>query len=96
MSKRHYKSTLERAKTIKAIVDRYYRPGNHRRSYRVIWGKYVNPVYPMTFRTFQTYLRVARCLDESPQEDKSLAPSFVYPLFDFWDSQHDHLGRVKP
>lgn len=90
--KKHHKSTIEQAQRIMTIVDRYYEPGNHRRSYRVVWDRYVRTIYPMTFRSFQNYLRIAR----AQEEDKSPPDALAYSLFDFWDAQHDRLGRVKP
>lgn len=93
MAKRHHKSTIEQAQRIMTIVDRYYEPGNHRRSYRVVWDRYVRTIYPMTFRSFQNYLRIAR---EASQVDQPKPDALAYSLFDFWDAQHDRLGRVKP
>ncbi|WP_373701646.1 hypothetical protein [Porphyromonas loveana] len=94
MAKRHHKSTIEQAQRIMTIVERYYEQGNHRRSYRVVWERYVRPLYPMTFRSFQNYLAIARKAKEgasSPPPD-----ALAYSLFDYWDQQMDRLGRVKP
>lgn len=60
--RRHYKSTLRRVEMIREITAKHYEQGNHLRSYKAVWRKWVNPVYPMTY---DTYLRL---LQISPEE----------------------------
>lgn len=55
--KRH-KSTLARAKLIRALTDRYYEPGNNAKCYKAVWKKYINPIYPMSYRTYLNYLNI--------------------------------------
>lgn len=55
---RHYKSTLERVKLIKALTDRYYEPGNNAKCYKAVWKKYIYPIYPMCYRTYLNYLNI--------------------------------------
>lgn len=64
--RRHYKSTLRRVEMIREITARHYEPGNHLRSYKAVWRRWVNPVYPMTY---DTYLRLMQI-----KEDDSLDP----------------------
>ena len=63
--RRHYKSTLRRVEMIREITAKHYEPGNHLRSYKAVWRRWVNPVYPMTY---DTYLRL---LQISPSEDSA-------------------------
>lgn len=55
---RHYKSTLERVKLIRKITERYYEPGNNARCYKAVWRMYINPIYPMCYRTYLNYLNI--------------------------------------
>ena len=80
----HRKSTVDKAKRVVAIVDRYYERGNHRRSYPMIWRMYVYPIYPCSLRTMMYYLRLVATLDDPPQEEDV---SSLGPLFDRWDEQ---------
>ena len=62
--RRHYKSTLRRVEMIRSITAKYYEPGNHLRSYKAVWRRWVNPVYPMTY---DTYLRLLQIDDPDPE-----------------------------
>lgn len=57
MGKRH-KNTQLRIKNVCAIVRQHYEEGNHARCYKAVWKKYVYPIYPMSYRTFLSYLNV--------------------------------------
>ncbi|AGB29736.1 hypothetical protein Prede_2599 [Prevotella dentalis DSM 3688] len=74
---KHYKSTLERAKKIRELTQRYYEPGNNQRCYKAVWRKYVYPVYPMCYHTYLTYLGI-------PTE-KTRPTAIELCLFDFFD-----------
>lgn len=54
---RHHPNTCERIKRVQEIVKQHYEPGNNQRNYRQIWRLYVNPVYPMCYHTFLSYVR---------------------------------------
>ena len=56
--KRHYKSTIERAKNIRQLTERYYEPGNNARCYKRIWKRYIYPIYPMSYWTYLRYLGI--------------------------------------
>ena len=58
MCRNHHKSTIERIKKVRAIVNRYYESGNNSRCYKAVWRRYVNPLYPMSYRTFLSYLDI--------------------------------------
>lgn len=78
MCRNHHKSTIERIKKVRAIVNRYYESGNNSRCYKAVWRRYVNPLYPMSYRTFLSYLNVPTPPPDNPTPlEKS--------LFDFWD-----------
>ncbi len=56
--KKHYKSTIERAKNIRELTERYYEPGNNARCYKRIWRRYIYPIYPMSYWTYLRYLGI--------------------------------------
>lgn len=58
MSKKHYNSTLQRARIIKDLAARHYERGNYAKSYRQVWRNYVNKSYPMCYRTFLRYINM--------------------------------------
>lgn len=66
--RRHYKSTLRRVEMIRSITAKYYEPGNHLRSYKAVWRRWVNPVYPMTY---DTYLRLLQIDDPDPESGQT-------------------------
>lgn len=41
MQRKHHKSTLERIRKVRAIVDRYYEAGNNSKCYKAVWQRYV-------------------------------------------------------
>ncbi len=53
-----YKSTIERAKLIRILTERYYEAGNYAKCYKSVWRRYINPVYPMCYRTYLNYLNI--------------------------------------
>lgn len=80
MKQRHYRSTIEKVKMIRSITQRYYEPGNHQRSYKAVWRRYINPIYPMSYGTYLRYLGIAA----PPQPKPS---SMQLCLFDFFDGK---------
>lgn len=66
--RRHYKSTLRRVEMIRSITAKYYEPGNHLRSYKAVWRRWVNPIYPMTY---DTYLRLLQIDDPDPESGQT-------------------------
>lgn len=81
---KHHQSTVDKAKRVVAIVERYYEPGNHRRSYNMVWRMYVYPIYPCSLRRMKDYIKLVRELDESPQEEDVAS---LGPLFAIWDAE---------
>jgi hypothetical protein len=57
MGRRH-KNTQLRIKNVCKIVQQHYQEGNHAHCYKAIWKRYVYPIYPMSYRTFLSYLNV--------------------------------------
>ena len=78
MQRKHHKSTLERIRKVRAIVDRYYEAGNNSKCYKAVWQRYVCPLYPMSYRTFLSYLDIPT---PPPPPPTALEQS----LFEFWD-----------
>lgn len=59
MSKeKHHKNTIERAKKIRQLTEKYYEQGNNARCYKAVWRKYIYPVYPMCYRTYLNALAI--------------------------------------
>ncbi len=50
--KRHYRSTIERARLIAELTQQHYEPGNNAKCYKQVWRNVVRKVYPMSYRTF--------------------------------------------
>lgn len=49
-------NTLRRIRLVCEIAREHYEPGNLRRCYKEVWRRYVNPIYPMCYRTFLDYV----------------------------------------
>lgn len=75
MSKRH-KSTVARAKMIKAITALHYEAGNQAKCYRAVWRRWIEPEFGICYRTYLTYLGIDP--DNEPHSRQSDQPS----LFD--------------
>lgn len=69
--RKHYKSTIKRVALIREITAKHYEPGNHLRSYKAVWRKWINPVYPMAY---DTYLRLLSIKEDS--EDSTGSPKW--------------------
>ena len=74
----HYKSTLERAKKIRSLTERYYESGNNSRCYKAVWKKFVYPIYPMSYHTYLSYIGLPTTHQEHPD-------CIELCLFDFFD-----------
>jgi len=55
MPNRHH-NTEHRIKKVCKIVQIHYQEGCYSHCYKAIWEKYVNPIYPMSYRTFLRYI----------------------------------------
>ncbi len=55
MAKLH-PNTAKRIKIVCDITQEYYEPGNRAKCYKEIWRRYVNPLYPMCYRTYLAYI----------------------------------------
>lgn len=80
--RRHYKSTLRRVEILREITAKHYEPGNHLRSYKAVWRRWINPIYPMTY---DTYLRLLQVSDESGEtadgtEGKKYRPLTIFDV----------------
>lgn len=74
-----YKSTEARAKIIQAITERYYEPGNNQKCYKAVWKRYINPIYPMSYRTYLNYLNIPT---DPPAPPQQLLPNLFGDLWD--------------
>lgn len=68
MKKRH-KSTIARAKHIKALTALHYEAGNQAKCYRAVWRHYIEPEYGICYRTYLTYLGIDPDTDPDYRQD---------------------------
>lgn len=68
MKKRH-KSTIARAKHIKALTALHYEAGNQAKCYRAVWRHYIEPEYGICYRTYLTYLGIDTDTDPDYRQD---------------------------
>jgi len=80
MQRKHHKSTLERIRKVRAIVDRYYEAGNNSKCYKAVWKKYIYPIYPMCYRTYLNYLNIP---PEPPAPQTPKQPDLFGGLLEF-------------
>lgn len=65
-AQKHFKSSIDRAKRIRALTELHYEPGNNARCYKSVWRRYIYPVYPMCYRTYLNYLN----MEVEPEEER--------------------------
>lgn len=53
------KGYIIRMKNIVDITRQHYEPERQDRCYKMVWRKYINPVYGICYRTYLNYLRKA-------------------------------------
>ncbi len=56
--RKHHESTIKRVLLVRKLTERYYEAGNNQRCYKAVWRKYINPIYPMCYRTYLNYLNI--------------------------------------
>ncbi len=79
MGKKHI-NTLKRIELVAEITRKHYEVGRLDRCYKAVWRLWVNPVYPMSYRTYLRYvqtnykreLREQGCLLEEPSSSLQL------------------------
>lgn len=69
----YHLNTLRRIDLVCAIVKRYYEPGRRDRCYKEVWRRYVNPVYPMCYRTFLNYIGTNTELERRRNSERQLS-----------------------
>lgn len=65
---RHHKNFIKRVRLVCRIVQEHYEPGDQKKSYFQVWKKYVNPVYPMCYRTLLRYVSTPLPSEEEQQQ----------------------------
>lgn len=69
---KHHKNFINRIRLVCQIVQEHYEPGDQSKSYYQIWKKFVNPVYPMCYRTLLRYISTPLPKEEETEkEDKN-------------------------
>ena len=71
---KHYKSTLARVERIKKITSEHYEAGNHARSYKAVWRRWINPEFKIHYKTYLRLLGI--------HEDLTPATPALPSLFD--------------
>lgn len=49
-------NTKLRIKRICEITQKHYEPGNHSKCYKAVWRNHIYPLYPMSYRTYLSYI----------------------------------------
>lgn len=48
------------------ITNKHYEVGNRAKCYKEVWRRYVNPIYPMCYRTYLSYINASmRVINEA-------------------------------
>lgn len=56
--RKHHESTIKRVQLVRELTERYYEASNNQRCYKAVWRRYINPIYPMCYRTYLNYLNM--------------------------------------
>ena len=64
-----HRNYVKRIRLVCRIVQEHYEPGNQSKSYYQVWKKYVNPVYPMCYRTLLRYISTTLPKEEPETQD---------------------------
>lgn len=51
-----HENTRLRIKRVCEITQAHYERGNQRKCYKAIWRNHIYPIYPMSYRTYLTYI----------------------------------------
>lgn len=51
-----HRNYIQRIRLVCKIVQEHYEPGDQSKCYYQVWKRYVNPVYPMCYRTMLRYI----------------------------------------
>lgn len=76
--RKHHESTIKRVQLVRKLTERYYEAGNNQKCYKAIWRKYINPIYPMCYRTYLNYLNI-------PTPPPPAPTPLQLSLFEFFD-----------
>jgi len=68
MSKRH-RSTIARAKKIRALTALHYEAGNQAKCYRAVWRHWIEPEFGICYRTYLSYLGISPDNEQQPRQD---------------------------
>lgn len=49
-------NTAKRIKMVCEITNKHYESGNNNKCYKEVWRRYVNPIYPMCYKTYLSYI----------------------------------------
>lgn len=76
-------NTLKRIERVAEITEKHYEIGRLDRCYKEVWRRYVNPVYPMSYRTYLRYVQTNYKKEIREQEDSQgmAVPPTQFTLF---------------
>ena len=60
---------MRRVGLVCQIVQEHYEPGDQSKCYRQVWKLYVNPVYPMCYRTMLRYIATPLPNEEETEKE---------------------------
>lgn len=70
--KKLHKSTIARARSIKAVSDRHYEPGNQSRCYKAVWRRWIYPEFGVSYWTYLRLMGLEPCIGEREDSHPSL------------------------
>lgn len=79
MEHKPHKNKLLRIQRVCDITREHYEEGNLAKCYKMVWRRYVYPIYPMCYHTYLSYLRVGLDGFKEPHDDE---PPALPNLFD--------------
>ncbi len=67
--KRSNRNYIRRMKLVCKIVQEHYEPGDQSKCYHQVWKLYVNPIYPMCYRTMLRYIATPLPNEEETEKE---------------------------
>lgn len=68
-----HKNKLLRIQRVLEITRQHYEEGNLAKCYKMVWRRYVYPIYPMCYHTYLSYLRVGLENFREPEDERQSA-----------------------
>lgn len=76
---KHHRNFIKRIRLVCQIVQEHYEPGDQSKCYYQIWKHYVNPIYPMCYRTMLRYISTPLPKEEETDKEDTNQLSLFDP-----------------